>query len=187
MPITPDVGHTVRHLLARLRADQRGISLIEVMTAASLLAVVLGAILSLSETTAKIAPNDDERAHVIDESRSALRGMTGEIRTAKTVVSSSAYALHVKVGATDVTWNCDVAHPSIAGRSRCTRKTGTGSAVVVVDHLINKDKGVPVFTRDGSYVSVHLQLAAAGDRVDGHKHAINLDDGAFVRNAPVTP
>lgn len=176
------MGDPTRPLRARLRADERGISLVEVMIAASLLSVVLGAILALSETTAKLAPNDDERAFVIEESRTGLYGMTRELRQATQIVSSSDYATQVRLGTREITYTCDVPHPSIEGRSRCTRREGTGSSPVVVDHLINRARSTPVFTRDGNYVAVRLQLAAAGDRLEGHKHAVTLDDGAFVRN-----
>jgi Tfp pilus assembly protein PilW len=174
----------VSGLLGRIKRDQGGISLIEVMLGASILAVVLGAILSLSETTAKLAPNDDERAFVLDEARTGLNGMTRELRATTAVLASSAYSISVKVGTRDITYTCDVAHPSIAGRFRCTRQEGTQPATVAVDHVLNKASGAPVFTRNGNYVSVRLQVAAAGDRVEGHKHTITLDDGFFMRNVP---
>ena len=175
-----------KNALARARRDERGISLIEVMMSASILAVVLGAIFSLSETTAKLAPNDDERALVVDEARTALVRMTRDTREASTVsVADGGYTLAVQVGGVSVTYTCNVAHPSIAGRTRCTRSQGGATAVVFADHLLNSASGSPVFTLDGNYVRVNLRVATKGVRKDGHKHTVTFDDAAYARN--VTP
>jgi len=167
-----------------LARDQRGLTLIEIMVVTSILAVVLTAIFSLSETTAKLAPNDDERALVLTESRAGLNGMTRALRQATGGVVVTDYSIRVNLGSRVITYTCDVAHPTIAGRYRCTRKEGTGAAVPVVDHVLNKASGTPVFTQNGSYVRVKLLMAAAGDRAKGHKHTITLDDGVYMRNVP---
>ena len=153
------------------------------MVTASVLAVVLGAIFSLSETTAKLAPNDDERTLVVDEARSGLRQITRDARQARSIVSISDYSLRIQESSQQVTFTCNVAHPSIPGRSRCTRQSGAGNQVVIVDHLVNAAAGTPVFSRDGSFVTVRLRVATAGNRTQGHKTTVTLDDGAFVRNA----
>ena len=150
---------------------------------ASILAVVLGAIFSLSETTAKLAPNDAERALVVDDARAALARITRDARQATSaVVSASGYSLTVQVGGVQITYTCNVPHPTISGRSQCTRTSGSGSPVVV-NHLVNVAAATPVFVQDGRYVRVRLRVATTGDRKNGHKHAVTLDDGAFVRNS----
>ena len=155
------------------------------MLTASILSVVLGAIFSLTETTAKLAPNDDERALVVQEARAGLTRMTRDARQATSAVAStSGQSLTLALGGTTVTYHCGVAHPSIDGRSRCTRTQGTGTPVLVANHLLNTSTSPP-FVVDGSYVRMRLRVAATGDRKDGHKHTVTLDDAAFVRN--VTP
>ena len=151
---------------------------------ASILAVVLGAIFSLSETTAKLAPNDEERTLVVEEARAALTQMTRDTREATSAVASpSGYSLTLAIRGTTVTYDCGVDHPSITGRSRCTRAVGTGTPAVVADHLLNELNSQQPFIVNDSYVRLRLQIAATGDRKDGHKATITLDDAAFVRNA----
>ena len=167
---------------ARLR-DERGISLIEVLMVASLLSVVLGAILSLGETTGRLAPADDERANVMDQARTGLYSMTRELRQANSVTSVSSYSIDVQAGGQPVNYTCNATHPTIAGRSICTR-TGGGRTTTVVDHVVNQAQGTSVFARSGDFLSVTLKVAAAGDRGDGHKSTLTLDDGLYLRNLP---
>ena len=170
---------------ARIR-DESGLTLIEVMITASILAVILGAIYSLSEATSAHAPRDDERGQVIQESRTALYAATRELRQATAVTASSGYSFRVSIGARDITYACDVDHPTIAGQSRCTRREGTGPVTVVVDHLTNEATGTPVFVRaaGSNYAEIRFQVAAAGERREGHEHRITLHDGFYMRNLP---
>jgi len=175
-----------RPLLSRLRrrlAEERGISLIELMIAASLTTVVLGAVLSLGETTSKLAPDDDERANVMDQARTGMYTITRELRQARAVTSVTAYSVQAQVGSASVTYTCNVAHPKVAGRSICTRESD-GRTTTVVDHVLNQAQGTPVFARSGNYISVTLKVAAAGDRIDGHKSTLTLSDGLYLRNVP---
>src|SRR4051794_37569071 len=80
-----------RRLLRRMRREERGISLIETVITAALLSVVIGAVLSLSETSAKVVPRDTERAAVMAESQVGLYRMTRELRTASSIVSVTDY------------------------------------------------------------------------------------------------
>jgi Tfp pilus assembly protein PilW len=170
-------------LLARLR-DERGISLIEVMMSASLLTAVLGAVLSLGETTAKLAPADDERAAVMDQARTGMYSMTRELRQARSLGTVSSYSITATLtSGTVVTYTCNVAHPTISGRSICRRTVGS-SSTTVVDQVVNQAQSTPVFTRTGNYVTVTLKVAAAGERtVGGHNSTLTLGDGFYVRNA----
>ena len=174
------MGWRLHQLRVRALGDERGWSLIEVLLSATILAVVLGAILSLSDTTAKIAPDDNERALLIQESRTALAGMTRELRQAGAVTSSSSTTFAATVQGKAITYDCGVAHPSIPGRWQCTRKEDANPAAVVANHLVS----TAVFDRSGNYATVRLQVAAAGDRTAGHKHTITLNDGFFMRNLP---
>ena len=152
--------------------------------AASILSVVLGAILSLSSATAQLAPNDEERAHQIDDARAGVYRMTRELRQARQFVSSSSYSITVVLTAGTVTYTCNNPHPSITGRSRCTRSLNGGTAAPVIDHLTNVANNRPVFTRSGNYVAVNARVAASGDRRDGHRHTLTFEDGFYMRNVP---
>ena len=154
------------------------------MTVAAILPVILGAILSLSETTARLAPDDDERALLMDETRTGVYRMSRELRQATGNVSISAYAASFSIGATAITYDCSAPQPGVPGRSRCTRRAGSAPAAPVLGHVLNSANSTPVFARTGNYVEIRLQVAAAGDRKAGHDHTITLEDGAFMRNIP---
>src|SRR3712207_1379565 len=76
-----------RRFIARLRAEQSGFTLIEVMVAAALLSVVLGAVLALSETGSRVAQRDLVRANAIEEVQNGVARMDRELRTATQVYS----------------------------------------------------------------------------------------------------
>lgn len=181
------MGFAATTIFARLSRDERGISLIEVMMTAAILSVILGAILSLSSTTVRLAPKDDERAHQMNDARAGLYRMTSELREAREPLPSTGDSVRARTetGA-DVTWTCGVPHPSISGRFRCTRGTTGGTAVPVIDHMTNGGSSSPVFSRspDGRYVAATVRVAAAGDRNDGHRHTITFEDAFFMRNVP---
>jgi prepilin-type N-terminal cleavage/methylation domain-containing protein len=179
---------------ARLRRQEAGFTLIELMISASILAVVLLAILALLDTSARIAPQDQERAHAIEESQAGLYRMTRELRQAHEVVSGDADTITVRVlprGATTpitVTWECAAAHPTDSTMRRCTRTTGAGATEVVIDRVVN-GTARPVFVYDAAptaarYVRASVIVPARGDRKAalGHKHEIVLADGFYMRN-----
>ena len=169
-----------------------GFTLIEVMISASILAVVLLAILALLDTSARIAPQDQERGHAIQESQTGLYRMTRELRQAHQVVSGDADTLVVRVlprgSATEVTvtWDCGTAHPTDPGLRRCTRTVG-GSQEVVIDRVVNGTRAV--FEYDAAptaarYVRASVIVPSRGERVAaaGHRHEIVLYDGFYMRN-----
>ncbi len=154
------------------------------MVTASLLSVVLGAILVLSDTTAQLAPNDDERALMMQETRTGVETLTKEVRQATAVSSVSSNAITFSIGSRTITYDCTPAQAGFTGRTRCTRQEAGGAPTTAISHVLNQANGVPVFTQTGNYVSVKVQVAAAGERLEGHKHTITLDDGAYMRNLP---
>lgn len=178
------VGTALRTVLTRVRRDQRGISLIELMMTAAILSVVLGAILAVSETTAKLAPDDDERALIMQEARTGVHAMSRELRHATAVTSVADYELSFTVGTTSVTYSCTEPQPAVAGRTRCTRRQGTDPPRYLVSHVVSQANGKRIFRQTGKHIAVEVQVAAGGDRVPGHKHTITLADGAYVRNLP---
>jgi hypothetical protein len=159
------------------------------MVVASLLVVVLGAILALGETTQRIAPKESERAHVIREAQVGLHRMTRELRHAyeAPTVSGSTMQANVRAlgGATrTVRYDCDEAHPTDEAYTRCLRQVFTGATwspgEVVVDRVLN---GTTVFSlTPPDYVGATVEVAARGGLKDGHDHRIILQDGFYMRN-----
>jgi prepilin-type N-terminal cleavage/methylation domain-containing protein len=180
---------------AHPRSGEAGYTLIELMVVAALLAVVLGAILTLAEATQRIAPRETERAHVIREAQVGLHRMTRELRhayaapptvPAPTVTGSTVQANVLgRGGATrTVRYDCDEAHPTDSGYTRCLRQVLSGGtwspAEVVIDRVLN---GTTVFTlTPPDYVRAAVEVAARGDRKTGYTHRVILDDGFYMRN-----
>jgi type II secretory pathway pseudopilin PulG len=168
----------------RVLRSQAGFSLLELTMAATLLGVVVIAILAVADTSQKLAPKDQERAHAIRETQTGLHQMTRELRQAHAIVSTSPTAMTVRVLVNgveqEVTYRCDQPHPTNSAWKRCLRGTR-----LVVDRVLNN----PVFeytrsrpTGPITFVNAKVEVPAAGDLKDGHAHSIVLDDGFYMRN-----
>jgi Tfp pilus assembly protein PilX len=159
------------------------------MVVASLLVIVLSAILALGETTQRIAPKESERAHVIREAQVGLHRMTRELRHAYQAPTVSGSAMQANVlgtnGATaTVRYDCDEAHPTDLTYTQCVRQvfsSGSWSAEeLVIDRVLN---GTTVFDlTPPDYVSATVEVAARGDLNDGYDHRVILEDGFYMRN-----
>jgi type II secretory pathway pseudopilin PulG len=165
------------------RSGEAGYTAIELLVVASLLSIVLGAILVLAETTQRIAPKESERALVIREAQVGLHRMTRELRHAlptPTVTGSRMQAqVLTSTGTQTVSYECDHDHPSDSDYTRCVRVAG-GTSELVVDRVLN---GTSVFTPTGTdYVRVAVEVAARGDLENGYDHRIVLDDAIYMRN-----
>jgi type II secretory pathway pseudopilin PulG len=174
---------------AKARRGEAGYGLVELLVVASILIVVLGAILALAEATQRMAPRESERAHVIREAQVGLHRMTRELRhTFQTpTVSGSTMQAEVRAanGATrTVRYDCDEAHPTDPAYTRCLRQVLTGGTWsggdVVIDRVLN---GAAVFSlTPPDYVGARVEVAARGNLADGHDHRIILEDGFHMRN-----
>jgi type II secretory pathway pseudopilin PulG len=183
---------------ARARGGQAGYALTELLVVTSLLAIVLGAVLTLGETSQRIAPRESERAEVIREAQIGMDRMTRELRETYSLVSITVNKVDAWVpvlggGQRRVAYECDVAHPTATGRTRCVRYDvavdGTKSnAQVVVDGVLNGavDSATPVFVRGSApttdYVKTTVEVSAKGDLKNGYDHRILLEDGFYMRN-----
>jgi prepilin-type N-terminal cleavage/methylation domain-containing protein len=183
-------------LARRLRA-QSGFTLVETLVAAALLAVVLTAVLSLFELSAKQAAGDQERAHAIREAQVGLTGLVRQGRQAYKIHANTAQRLEFSVLLRGedrrVVYDCAVEHPTRPDTRRCVRfqvlgDGGQTSPEVVIDRVLNTD--VFAYTPDSgspTYVTVNIEAPAAGERDGGFAHKIVLNDGFAVRNAGVAP
>jgi Tfp pilus assembly protein PilX len=156
--------------------EEGGWSLIELMLTCVLLIIVMGGTLSLLDTSAKIAPQEQERANAIRDAQVGLARMTRELRQATQVISATASTVSVKVPVAGVsqtvTYTCTDA---------CRRTQGSSTEVVIARVL----NGSTVFTFDGgNYFEARIEVPAKGERAEGLRHDIVLDDGFYLRNVP---
>jgi len=78
-----------RAAIRRVRGDQAGISLIEVMVSMTLMTIVMGAILALLDSSARSAPREKERSDAIREVQVGLHRMTRELRQATNILGTN--------------------------------------------------------------------------------------------------
>jgi hypothetical protein len=184
---------------------EAGYALTELLLVSSLLAIVLGAILALGETTQRIAPRDTERAHVIREAQVGLHGMTRQLRQAADMTvppheAATASTLDVTLrDGTRWSFECDEPHPTEAGYNRCVRfpfdvngVKQTGEGMVLIDRVLNGPAGTgatnPIFRYEMNvagivtYVHVSIHVPAKGGLKEGHDYDVVLDDGVYMRN-----
>jgi type II secretory pathway pseudopilin PulG len=164
-----------------VRRGEAGYALIELLVVASLLVIVLGAILTLGETSQRVAPKESERANVIREAQVGLHRMTRELRHAyeDVAVTPSTMAADV-LGRDGVSYDCSQPHPTNANYTRCLRYVNGVGGEVVIDRVLNGDA---VFTlTPPDYVHATVEVNAGGDLKNGYDHPILLEDGFYMRN-----
>ena len=183
--------HARRALRRKLVRSESGWALIELMVVVSLLGLVMAAVLTLLDTTARVAPRDQERAHAIREAQVGLHRMVRELRQAYGVNATTRNYIDVNVTIGDqgrrVVYDCDF--------PRCVRREGavgptvpSGSGEVVIARLLNGTPADPVFTFSPAnrfppdHVSARVRVPASGERSEGHRHNVVLDDGFALRN-----
>jgi type II secretory pathway pseudopilin PulG len=180
------------------KGGEAGYALTELLIVTSLLAIVLGAVLMIGESTQRIAPRESERAHVIREAQVGLHRMTRELREAHSLVALSTTKVDAWVPVTGgsqrrVSYECDRPHPTETDYTQCVRfdvaADGTQSnGQVIVDRVLNgtADSALKVFERGSTpaadYVKATVEIAARGDLKGGYPHRILLEDGFYMRN-----
>ena len=196
------MGAFKRFTAQRLRSEQSGFTLIEVMMAAALLSVVLGAVLSLSQTGTRVAERDLTRANAIEEVQAGVARMDRELRTATQVFSptnagaTNSVDFAARVSATGggsrtvrrVRYSCDVPSPTVAGLFACYRYEGpvgsspAGAGRLVIDQLVG---GTPVFQGNAApptYFNIQIRRSAKGTLRDGYDYAITYEHGVYLRS-----
>ena len=197
-------------LRGRLRQES-GWSLIELLAAMSIFTFVLAGVLGLLDATAKQTPKDTERAHAINEAQVGLYRMVRELRQAHTVLSNGPQAVEVLVRAkqddpatpaveTYVDRHVQYSCGNAQAPGRCTRVEvapgqllSSGTPRTVIARLVNTGTGLPVnrqvFDNTGnantfapSYIRVHIEVPAAGERPNGYRYTVAFEDGFYARN-----
>lgn len=181
-----------RSVLSRLRRDERGFTLVEQLVVSGLLAIILAAILGLSEVATKLAPEDRERVHAVHDAQVALDRMTRELREAHDITIQPFKATAtVRVGANNVPIVYDCTATGANGLRKCTRSYNGGPAVVAIERVANADTR-HVFTAQQrpdtsgvnwtTYVRALIEVPSRGERTTGPAARIVLDDGFYLRN-----
>jgi type II secretory pathway pseudopilin PulG len=179
-------GFGLKALPAALRREESGFQLIELVLAAALLAVALGAVLALLDVTAQEAPRHTERGQAIREAETGLERMTREIRQASTVTINSSRSVDlrtwVRVGGgtaieRTVRFDCST--------DKCLRSEGpVGGGLTGGEVLVSGVSNSDIFTPTPSsgtptYLAVKLAL-----NVERNDKPYYVYDGAEMRNAP---
>jgi prepilin-type N-terminal cleavage/methylation domain-containing protein len=185
-----------RRVLNRLRRDERGFTLPEVLVVSAGLAVILAAILGLADVASKLAPQERERVHAMRDAEVALAKMTRELREAHaiSVTSWKATATLLKDGATiTVVYDCSGAVDA-DGLRKCdrTQTGGSGAGTQQAIARVANPSSRPVFSatnrNDGSgqpwttYVKARLEVPSRGERSVGGKSKVVFEDGVYLRN-----
>jgi hypothetical protein len=179
-------GFGLSALPAALRREESGFQLIELVLAAALLAVALGAVLALLDVTAQEAPRHTERGQAVREAETGVERMTREIRQASTVTLNSSRSIDlrtwVRVGGgaaieRSVRFDCS--------SDKCRRYEGpVGGALTGGEILINGVINSDIFTPTPSsgtptYLGVKLAL-----NIERNTKPYYVYDGAEMRNTP---
>lgn len=175
-------------------------SLPEVLLALVIFTVVMGAILSLLETTAAQAPKDEERALALREAQAGLHRMTRELRQSYKVLDADAKSMYVLIARTEppdkhVKYDCDIPHPTNTSYRRCVRWEALVGQELPLSQpgetVIDRGLSEVLFTYspdalNPTYVKVHIEVPQAGERSDGYGMSFDLQDGFYLRNTDVS-
>jgi prepilin-type N-terminal cleavage/methylation domain-containing protein len=137
--------------------DERGLTLVEMLVTVLVMGLVVTAILSVLDTSARIVPKDTERATAIGEAQSGLNGMVRELRQAYRIVAwtPSSVQLRVHVLRDDsatvgpdyqnltVQYSCGGSPASCVRREAAAGSGLPATGRVVVDRVLNASGSTP--------------------------------------------
>jgi type II secretory pathway pseudopilin PulG len=182
-----------RRAVAALRREQDGMTLVELLVAASLGLVVVGAGMSIFVSSIRSEPRTASKVDAIQQARVTADRITRELRQGLEVKPASPSQLEIVTyvkttgcsGApASTSMPCEVTYACSSGA--CTRTvaepdgTEPGPTVQVVSGLASADVFDPQPTGDPSYVGVTFSLVAEGDPVV-------VEDGVALRNPSEEP
>lgn len=199
---------SLRRAFTRLRRDERGLTLIELIVASAMSVVLMAGVSSMLISTMKTQPKVSERAQDVSSARWVLERLTREIRngvridvaTPSTVsfvtyVRRTSCGGSVQTSATTPAIKCQVTYQCTA--TFCTRseaaegKAGTPKTVFTGINSSSVFCYVPSKAADPlscgearsfketTYIGVRLQMP----KPDGAATALTVSDGASLRNA----
>ncbi|MGE5408325.1 MAG: PilW family protein [Syntrophothermus sp.] len=182
-------------MLRRLRRDQGGFTLVELLVASAMGVVVMGAVASLVISAVRDQPKISAQAQSVTTARWVLERWTRELRNGIVVkeatpsrISFEGYVRHATCGGTEalasttqaikcrITLECST--------TSCTRKetapgTTTGKAVRVFGGInSNQVFSYSPSAAAATYVKITLQIPSSGGTAP-----LTVSDGASLRNA----
>jgi Tfp pilus assembly protein PilW len=178
--------------ICRVRSrDEGGMSLPEMLIAATIGLVVVGGAVAAFAVSARSQPRVSDRAGDVQHARSTIEQLTRELRQGSTVTSASANQLSIVTYVAKASCGGPTASTSIQCQvdytctgDSCTRSernpdgSGSGTPVQVVTGLATSN--VFTYAPDTSaptFVGVELSFPAEGD-----EDSISLGDGVTLRN-----
>jgi prepilin-type N-terminal cleavage/methylation domain-containing protein len=181
---------------------QCGYTLIEVLVVASVLVLVIGALMAPMVTSANVQKRDTNYAYAQQEARTGLDSMVAQIRQAWAILSTQPNAVEMNVNlngvAEHVYYECDIPQPGSAVYRECLRvQSAAGTSLpalstgsVVIKNLTNGTSSDPIFSFAPDPVAPYYMTATvkvpASDAVPGGlTHSITFSDGALMRNQNV--
>jgi prepilin-type N-terminal cleavage/methylation domain-containing protein len=192
----------VSRLLGRLRSDEGGFSLIELLVTILILGLVLGATLSMLSTTNALVPADIQAGHTLEDAQTGINRMTRELRQGSNLqiynggtAATAGDRIFADFGTKRVLYQCDLAQS--AALNLCRRIEGTtttspspgGTGPTLVPAIQNA--GSTVFNQPGGagtkYFQLFIKVKSNSDvkinsssSVGGHQ--VTFRDGFYARN-----
>lgn len=192
------------------RRSEAGFSLVEVLVACGLMAIVLGALMNPLIVSQRIATRDTNYDYAQQAARTGLDSMVSQIRQA-TSFTPQANTVVINVALNGNSWTeqfeCDLQQPGSTVYHECVRvQVAQGSTLpsvsnclvtpparppsyctVVAQNLLNGSYAVPVFTWGPDpnapyYMTATIQVPSSNGAYLGLTHSITLSDGALMRN-----
>jgi Tfp pilus assembly protein PilW len=178
----------VRKAVAALRREERGLTLIELLIAASVGLVVVGGALTMFVGAIRSEPRTASQVMAIQQARSTVDRITRELRQGLETPTHSSTQLAIVTYVKAATCGGAPASTSIPCRvtytcasGKCTRVvaqpngSAPGSAVLVASGLTSNSVFTYSPATDPTYVGVSLSVASDGQ-------PITLSDGVALRN-----
>jgi Tfp pilus assembly protein PilE len=190
-----------RRLRARVNPrGQAGFTVVEVLVAATISIGVLGSTLTPLAATQHAEISSASWSDQLQLAQAQESWMLREIRQAYAVLATTPNSIDFDVSIAGVQeqvyYQCDVAQPGTSYHECVRLQAAVGAPLpalstgtVIVTDVSNGSTPVFGFSPDGynpTYVSVHLEFPASNGSHYGLRHAIVVNDGAFLRNMAAT-
>jgi type II secretory pathway pseudopilin PulG len=177
--------------------SEAGFTLVELLVACSAAMIVLGATVTLLQSSVQVQARDSQWALALQEGRVGMARMARDIRQASKVEEAKASAIVILATIAGKSWKvkyeCTVSQPGTE-YSECVRLAAEeGKALPSSGQVIARDvlNGSEVFSYQPSATTptattIKLELPAKGTLKQtggsGYKHKMVLEDAAFMRN-----
>ena len=181
-----------RVVARRVRSNQAGFSLVELLIASSILIVVLGATLSVLVVAERQQPRITKHGERVQDARNALERMTRDLRQSYSVTAESSASIDVltyrRTSPNQPAQQWRVVYDCTGGD--CLRQEGAptgalGAAVTLFTGVTNAD----IFTFQPSnvnphFVTIKLRFGVKANSTDPAS-PVTLSDGVQLRNVSV--